>query len=183
MWPISSVRLRGYTSNERHPGASLSRVAFAARAVIVSFLLTSIACAQAVVIVGFNAGGLTSLPNNGTQFLSDGTSYLKQVTFQNSAGSTFSGSTSGTVTFDRIGETETRPHSWGTIVSSYAVTCNRFNITVTVNNLSSAASSEIWLQPISLTCGRRGSESSGQISNRVRLGISLFSWIITASAG
>jgi hypothetical protein len=88
-------------------------------------------------------------------------------------GSTSSGSTSGTVSVDPVGQTETRLYSWGTIVSSYAVTGNRLNFTVTVNNQSSAAISEIWFHPISLPRGLKGSESSGQISYRVRLGISL----------
>jgi hypothetical protein len=96
--------------------------------------------------------GLNSLKFNGTEFLSDGTFHLKQLTFQNPDGTTFSGSTTANSTvMDPVAQTLTATYSWGSIVTNYFASNNKLNFTVTVNNqsLPPATISEIWFQPVS----------------------------------
>jgi hypothetical protein len=106
--------------------------------------------AQSGVSLSFNNAGLSSLTYNGTSFLSYGDFRLNQVMFQNADGSTFWGSTSSTVTVDSVAQTQTRNYSWGSIVTNYAASGNRLNLTITVKNLASGTIQNIWINPLAL---------------------------------
>src|SRR5579871_1749043 len=107
------------------------------------------------VTIGYSTSGslgLNSLMFNGTQFLSDGTFHLNELTFQNPDGTTFAGSvTANSTVMDPVSQTLTAIYSWGSIITNYSASGNKLNFTVTVNNQSpvSATISEIWFQPVS----------------------------------
>src|SRR5580704_11862349 len=107
------------------------------------------------ITIGYSSSGslgLNSLMLNGTQFLSDGTFHLNELTFQNPDGTTFAGSvTANSAAVDPVAQTLTVIYSWGSIVTNYSASGDKLNFTVTVSNQSpvSATISEIWFQPVS----------------------------------
>jgi len=115
---------------------------------IVIVLLTHPVLAQ--VNVTFGSAGLSSLKYNGADFLLYGDLRLNQVTFTNTNGSPFAGTTNSTVAIDPLAQTQNRTYDWGKIVAAYTVTGNQLSLTVSVTNSSSRPIQQIWFEALGL---------------------------------
>ncbi len=88
--------------------------------------------------IAFGRWGPTSIKYNGTEFLSDGWTYIDYAKFKDTSGNVSDGSnTSTTTTVDTDSGVVSQTYPWGIVKTKYETAGSRVNMTVSIRNDSS----------------------------------------------